>query len=222
MLCLGAHSDDIEIGCGGTLLRLLREIPGTHVRWVVFGAHGERASEATESASRFLAESGGQGWSSSDSGTAISRTSAPRSRSTFETIKAGLRARPRLHPLPRTTSTRTTGSVSELTWNAYRNHLILEYEIPKYDGDFGAPNLFVPLERGACPGKGAQRTRMLSEPARQAVVHRGCVPLGASTPRSGDATPRTNTPKRSIAGKCDSEAAAASSTSDSSFMQCDS
>ena len=43
--------------------------------------------------------------------------------------------------------------VSELTWNTFRDHLVIEYEIPKYDGDLGRPNVFVPLERPVCEEK---------------------------------------------------------------------
>ena len=53
-LCLGAHSDDIEIGCGGTILRLHGRIPRLAVTWVVFGASGQRAHEARHSAEAFL------------------------------------------------------------------------------------------------------------------------------------------------------------------------
>ena len=58
LLCLGAHSDDIEIGCGGTVLRLLAEHPGAHVRWVVLSADDEREAEARASAADFLAGAG--------------------------------------------------------------------------------------------------------------------------------------------------------------------
>ncbi len=147
ILCLGAHSDDIEIGCGGTLLRLLEDFPGTHVRWVVFGAHGERANEATESANRFLARAGGKELIVERFRDSYFPYIGAEIKQYVETIKSGFEPdvvfthyRNDLHQDHRL--------VSELTWNAYRNHLILEYEIPKYDGDFAAPNLFVPLEEG--------------------------------------------------------------------------
>jgi LmbE family N-acetylglucosaminyl deacetylase len=144
VLCLGAHSDDIEIGCGGTMLRLLEERPGTEVRWVVVGAQGDRAREARDSAARFLAKA------------ARSEVLVEGFRDSYfpyvgEKIKAFVEST-RLGFDPDVVLTHCRGDlhqdhrlVSELTWNAYRDHLILEYEIPKYDGDLGQPNVFVPL-----------------------------------------------------------------------------
>ena len=86
------------------------------------------------------------------SATATSPTTAPRSRTSSRRSRRR-RARPHLHPPPPATSTRTTGSLCELTWNTFRDHLVLEYEIPKYDGDLGTPNLFVPLAEAHCRRK---------------------------------------------------------------------
>lgn len=152
ILCIGAHSDDIEIGCGGTILRLLEENPGTEVEWVVLGANGERADEAAQSAALFLANAG-------RSGTRIERFRdgffpyiGVEIKQFFEELKRGCSPdlifthyRNDLHQDHR--------MVSELTWNTFRNHLILEYEIPKYDGDIGSPNFFVHLGESTCRKK---------------------------------------------------------------------
>jgi LmbE family N-acetylglucosaminyl deacetylase len=151
VLCLGAHSDDIEIGCGGTLLHLRRVHPGLKLHWVVLSALGVRGGEAAKSAELFTA--GGKcevvlkefrdGFLPYDGANV---------KLFFEELKE--RTTPDLifthwggdaHQDHRLTS--------ELTWNTFRNHLILEYEIPKYDGDLGRPNLFVPLENSICEEK---------------------------------------------------------------------
>ena len=145
VLCLGAHADDIEIGCGGTLLKLARDHPDVHVWWVVFSAEGVRAREARASAKAFL---GGthrskvvvKGFKGS-----FFPFQGERIKEYFEDIKAAFRPdvvfthyRDDRHQDHRV--------LSDLTWNTFRDHLILEYEIPKYDGDLGVPNLFVPLD----------------------------------------------------------------------------
>ena len=144
ILALGAHADDIEIGCGGTLLRLAEEHHDAIVHWVVLSASGGREPEARSSAEQFLA-----GYSTAHvvvenfrDGFLPYRGEAVKDR--FEGLKNELSPdlilthnRHDLHQDHRL--------VCELTWNTFRDHLILEYEIPKYDGDFGSPNLFVPL-----------------------------------------------------------------------------
>ena len=145
LLCLGAHADDIEIGCGGTVLRLLAERPGTEVTWVVFSSTPERRREAEATAARFLEGAGrahvevldfpdtrfpGAFDALKDSFAALASGTAP------DLILSHRRA-------DRHQDHRT---VAELTWNAWRNHLILEYEIPKYEGDLAPPNCYVPLD----------------------------------------------------------------------------
>ncbi len=144
VLCLGAHSDDIEIGCGGTILRLLRDCGECDVTWVVFSAKAQRRREAINSAKRFL-----KGARTSTVITKSFRESffpyrGEAIKSCFEELK--LRLQPDLvfthyrHDLHQDHRV-----ISDFTWNTWRNHLILEYEIPKYDGDLGVPNAFVPL-----------------------------------------------------------------------------
>jgi len=144
VLCLGAHSDDIELGCGGTLLHFKSTFARVKFHWVVFCASGPRRQEAAKAAELFTAGcekeivlreyrdgflpySGGE------------------VKEFFEQMKSQVN--------PDLIFTHWRGDahqdhrlLSELTWNTFRNHLILEYEIPKYDGDMGQPNLFVPLE----------------------------------------------------------------------------
>ena len=144
ILCLGAHSDDIEIGCGGTVLRLLRDYPAAEVTWVVFSASGARNAEARDSAGRFLQGAARHEVLLQDFRDGHFPYIGSAIKEFFEKLNATVNPdlvfthyRHDLHQDHRV--------VSELTWNTFRNHLILEYEIIKYDGDFGSPNLFVPL-----------------------------------------------------------------------------
>ena len=136
VLAIGAHADDIEIGCGGTLLRLA-ETAEQH--WLVLSAGGDRAAEAQASATAFGAQVEVQGFRD-----AFLRYGGE-VKEFFEELKG--RFEPDLilthHEADRHQDHRL---VAELTWNTFRDHLILEYEVPKYDGDFGTPSVFVPLE----------------------------------------------------------------------------
>jgi LmbE family N-acetylglucosaminyl deacetylase len=144
LLCLGAHADDIEIGCGGTLLRLLREYPGTVVHWVVFAANPERNAEARSSANAFLASAGSAQVVIHDFRESYFPSVASEIKDAFERIKLALS--PDLVLCHRKTDAHQDHRViAELAWNTFRNHAIWEYEIPKYDGDLGQPNLYVPL-----------------------------------------------------------------------------
>jgi LmbE family N-acetylglucosaminyl deacetylase len=144
VLALGAHCDDIEIGCGGTLLRMISERPQLEVRWVAFASTPARAEEARASAAAFLS-----GAAKSEvvvhafrdgylphSGAAVKDEFEAHKRA-FSPDLIFTHFRNDLHQDHRL--------VSELTWNTWRNHMILEYEIPKYDGDLGVPNFFSPL-----------------------------------------------------------------------------
>jgi LmbE family N-acetylglucosaminyl deacetylase len=143
ILCLGAHSDDIEIGCGGSILQLQKTYGNLHIHWVVFSAAGVRGEEARKSAGLFTAGCKSEivlkeyrdGFFPYN-GAAI--------KSEFEDIKG--------HVTPDVVFTHWRNDahqdhrlLSELTFNTFRNHLVLEYEIPKYDGDIGQPSVFIPL-----------------------------------------------------------------------------
>jgi LmbE family N-acetylglucosaminyl deacetylase len=151
VLALGAHADDIEIGCGGTILRLVETFPRLEIVWVVLAAHGERAEEARLSAEAFLADA------------SESRVVTASFRDSFfpyhgAEVKEFVESLKDIEPALILTHHRADlhqdhRLVSELTWNAFRDHLILEYEIPKYDGDLGRPNLFVHLNEDTCHRK---------------------------------------------------------------------
>jgi LmbE family N-acetylglucosaminyl deacetylase len=152
LLCIGAHSDDIEIGCGGTILRLLSEHVHTEVQWVVVGSSGERDQEALASAESFLADATKRDVVVRNFKTSFFPYVGEGIKTFFEELKAKsspdiifTHARHDLHQDHRL--------ISDLTWNTYRNHLILEYEILKYDGDLGVPNLFVYLDGAICEKK---------------------------------------------------------------------
>ena len=153
ILCLGSHSDDIEIGCGGTVLKLIQDHQGdVAVRWVVFSSSTEREAEAAGSAAAFLQD-------------------AKQKDVIFGKFEdsffpyQGSEIKKYMHQLSREFSPDVIFThygrdlhqdhrlLSELTWNAFRDHWILEYEIVKYDGDLGAPNVFVPLHESTCRTK---------------------------------------------------------------------
>ena len=152
VLCLGAHSDDIEIGCGGTLLRLLAERPGSSVTWVVMAANPERELEARASAADFLVNAPTSIVTVHSFRESYFPYVAADIKDCFEQIKRSVEPdvvfthrRSDMHQDHRL--------VAELTWNTFRNHLIFEYEIAKYEGDLGNPNLFVPLARATADRK---------------------------------------------------------------------
>lgn len=144
VLCLGAHSDDIEIGCGGTVLRMIEQSKNLEFYWLVLSSNPKRAKEAERSAKAFLrgarrktvvVKSFRDGF--------LPYIGAP-VKDVFEDLKkiftpdlVFTHFRDDLHQDHR--------MVSELTWNTFRNHFILEYEVPKYDADLRSPNFFVPL-----------------------------------------------------------------------------
>jgi LmbE family N-acetylglucosaminyl deacetylase len=152
ILCLGAHSDDIEIGCGGTILRWLDEYPSAEVYWIVMGASGERRTEAVQSANLFLASSRRKEIVVKEFRDGYFPYMGAEIKDFFEELKRKYAPdvilthyREDLHQDHRL--------VSELTWNTFRSHLILEYEIVKYDGDLGAPNFFVHLTESVAQRK---------------------------------------------------------------------
>lgn len=141
VLCLGAHSDDIEIGCAGTLLRLLEARPECRLRWVVFSGTEERAREATQSAECLAGDRlanvdvfGFRDGYFPDEWAELKNTFRDLGREASPDVIFTHRQNDR-HQDHRT--------IAELTWQTFRNHLILEYEIPKYEGDLGQPNVYV-------------------------------------------------------------------------------
>lgn len=144
ILAVGCHADDIEIGCGGTLLTLVRTNPGVEVDWVVLAAAGGRGVEARASAAAFLAAAGEARVELHEFRDGFLPYVGAQVKDVFEELKG------RVDPQVVFTHAgydfhQDHRLVSELTWNTFRNHLVLEYEIPKVDGDLGRPNLFVPL-----------------------------------------------------------------------------
>jgi len=151
LLCLGAHSDDIEIGCGGTLLQLKQACPRMKFCWVVFSADGPRGREAAAGAELFTAGCEKE-ILLKDFRDGFFPYQGTQVKEFFEELKGRVS--------PDMIFTQWGGDahqdhrlLSELTWNTFRNHLILEYEVPKYDGDIGRPNIFVPLEASLCQQK---------------------------------------------------------------------
>lgn len=142
VLCLGAHCDDIEIGCSGALMTLQERSPGTRFNWVVFTQEPGRERETRDAATRIHGES--VSLEVLDFRMSYLPYEGAKVKDRFEIIKA--RVKPDIvftHCLEDRHQDHRL--VSELTWNTFRNHLVLEYEIPKYEGDLGQPNLFVPL-----------------------------------------------------------------------------
>ena len=144
LLCIGAHSDDIEIGCGGTVLRLLAERPGSSVDWVVLSGGEAREREARASAAEFLAAAASSKVWVQSFRESFFPAAWVEIKEHFEQLRRA--TEPDLILCHRQTDRHQDHRVvAELTWNTFRNHLIWEYEIPKYEGDLGQPNLFVPL-----------------------------------------------------------------------------
>ena len=152
VLCLGAHCDDIEIGCGGTLLKLIEAYPALQVYWVVFSATPPRAAEAMASATALLDGVQEKQIVIKNFRDGYFPYSGGEIKEYFEQLKDEFapdliftHQRQDLHQDHRV--------LCDLTWNTFRDHLILEYEIPKYDGDLGTPNLFVQLDEKLCARK---------------------------------------------------------------------
>jgi len=144
ILCLGAHSDDIEIGCGGTILRLAEQYPGAVFHWFVFSATAVRSSEAQRGAALFAGSNALKGPTLKTFRDGFMEFAGSEVKDSFEEIKDSVS--------PDVIFTHYSKDahqdhrlLSELTRNTFRDHMILEYEIPKYDGDLGQPAFFVPL-----------------------------------------------------------------------------
>jgi LmbE family N-acetylglucosaminyl deacetylase len=145
LLCLGAHCDDIEIGAGGTILKLANHYEISSAHWVVFASDKTRKKEAEQSAAQFLSKVQSKKVIINSWRDGFLPFSAVQIKDYFESLKHEI--------LPDLILTHFRDDrhqdhriISDLTWNTWRNHLILEYEIPKYDGDLGNPNFYVPLD----------------------------------------------------------------------------
>jgi LmbE family N-acetylglucosaminyl deacetylase len=151
VLCIGAHSDDIEIGCGGAILQLAQRYSDIEFHWAVFSAVGVRETEAKHAASLFAGnrlkepllksfQDGFMPFAGADVKAVFEKD--------LKQISPDL-----IFTHNRNDAHQDHRLLSQLTGNTFRNHLILEYEIPKYDGDMGQPNCFVPLSPDICEKK---------------------------------------------------------------------
>ena len=182
VLCLGAHCDDIEIGCGGTLAELGKRFPRARFQWLVLSADDVREAETRDAAARI------HGGAAHEVEVARFRGSyfpscGPELKDHFEALKA--RVNPDLILTHRLEDRHQDHRcVAELTWNTFRSHTILEYEIPKYEGDLGAaqPLRAALARRGGREGRDADE--VLSQPAPAELVQRGPVP-GSPAPARG-------------------------------------
>ena len=155
ILCLGSHSDDIEIGCGGTILRLLAEGHKIDVTWVVLASNAHREREARNSADQFLGRADKKNVIVKSFRDGFFPFEGAQIKNYFEQ-EIKLISPDLIFTHNRKDAHQDHRLVAELSWNTFRNHLILEYEIPKYDGDMGRPNFFVLLDREICE-EGAEK-----------------------------------------------------------------
>jgi LmbE family N-acetylglucosaminyl deacetylase len=152
VLCLGAHSDDIEIGAGATLLSMMERGVRLDVHWCVLGGGGERATEAQSSAADFLSSAASAQIEVMSFRDGYFPEQGEAIKSWFEMLKQ--RVDPDLILTHRRNDAHQDHrQVCRLTWNTFRDHSILEYEIPKWDGDLGQPNLYVPVSARALQRK---------------------------------------------------------------------
>jgi LmbE family N-acetylglucosaminyl deacetylase len=152
VLCLGAHSDDIEIGAGATLLSLLERGIRLDVHWCVLSGEGEREREARASAAAFLSHATSAKVEVMSFQDGYFPEQGERIKSWFEMLKG------RVDPDIILTHRRDDAhqdhrQVTRLAWNTFRDHCILEYEVPKWDGDLGQPNFYMPVSAGALQRK---------------------------------------------------------------------
>ena len=152
VLCLGSHSDDIEIGCGGTILRLIERYPACAFHWVVFSAIGVRKAEAQRGAESFVGSKRLECALFKEFPDTFMPFVGSDVKNAFEELKQAI-SPDLIFTHNRKDAHQDHRLISELTWNTFRDHLILEYEIPKYDGDLGQPSVFVPLESDVCKKK---------------------------------------------------------------------
>src|SRR3954451_15008203 len=151
-LFLGAHADDIEIGCGATIRKLVERFPDAEYRWVVLTSDSTRAEEARNAACSFLAGAAHTSVEVADFRESYLPFVGAAVKDFFEELKTRCSPDVVFTHYGRDAH-QDHRFVAELTWNTFRDHLILEYEIPKFDGDLGAPNLFVEVDEAQCHEK---------------------------------------------------------------------
>jgi LmbE family N-acetylglucosaminyl deacetylase len=146
ILCLGAHPDDIEIGCGGAILRFVKEVPKAQFYWVVFSGNKKRSQEALKSANLFLSAAGSKVIKIQSFRESYFPFEGDKMKDYFEKLKKEIS--------PDLIFTHCSNDahqdhklISNLTWNSFRDNFIWEFEIPKYDADLGTPNLYVNLDK---------------------------------------------------------------------------
>jgi LmbE family N-acetylglucosaminyl deacetylase len=152
ILCLGCHSDDIEIGCGGAILRFAEQNPDCTFHWVVFSALGEREAEARRGAELFASSAQLKGPLLKTFRDGFMPFVGAEVKAVFEELKQAV-SPDVIFTHNRKDAHQDHRLIAELTWNTFRDHLILEYEIPKYDGDLGQPCVFMPLDAHLCQKK---------------------------------------------------------------------
>ena len=145
VLCLGAHCDDIEIGAGGTLLKLFKQYKIEQLNWVVFASNETRKKEAQSSAELFLKDVAHKNITINAFRDGFLPFQGLELKDLFEQMKQKI-SPDLIFTHYREDRHQDHRIISDLTWNTWRNHAILEYEIMKYDGDLGKPNLFVSLD----------------------------------------------------------------------------
>jgi LmbE family N-acetylglucosaminyl deacetylase len=153
LLCLGAHCDDIEIGCGGSILTLIKQHPNIHITWVVFTSDSDRAKEASEGARRFTDGAAKLNLKVFDLRDGFLPYLGETVKELFEGLKKEIAPPDLIFTHYRHDLHQDHRKVCELTWNTFRNNLIFEYEIPKWDGDLGTPNTYIPLSKDICREK---------------------------------------------------------------------
>ena len=152
ILCLGAHCDDIEIGCGGTILKLIEKYQNINIYWVVFSSNEQRVREATASSDIFLKEVSQKKVVINNFRDGFLPFQGLEMKECFEKLKQEF-SPDLIFTHYREDRHQDHRLISDFTWNTFRNHLILEYEIPKYDGDLRNPNFFVHIDEAICRRK---------------------------------------------------------------------
>ncbi len=153
ILCIGAHADDIEIGCGGTILNFLKKRNDLDIRWVVLSGNQARAAEARSSANRFLKGANTQQVEIQDFQDACFPYSDPMAIKDYFRELSQSYSPDLIFTHRRDDAHQEHRFVADLTWQHFRQNLILEYEIPKYEGDLGQPSVFVPLGKEIAEAK---------------------------------------------------------------------